>query len=520
MHQHNWAQKFVWGALFSGVLTSIYMAMWEFGVGPNPSFDLVDLIIDYSPGAVATWAIETLGRVGKLLITLTGIAVWMFLGGGVAFGVQALVPGATKPMALTGYLAFGYFAFQVTVAGTSGIENGNDIVVLLTTSIAWALIVQYITKNRTVRYPAVSATSFLSRELKRRRLMTTVYAPAAALTVGSLGLWTVARNGRDTLGAPFTEVSKSVSEILDPGSPPSFIPAPHTRSAVTPNRDFYTVDTESRVPIIKAQDWSLTVTGLVDQRLDLSYDELLAMEGLKSYGTLQCISNEVGGNLIGTALWEGIPLGALLQRAGVHDAAVDVVLVALGGYSDSIPIEKAMEPDTLLAYSMNGTPLPANHGFPVRAYIPNIYGMKNVKWLREIRVVESDYRGFWQNKGWSDVATVKTTSAIDLPDLRTSASFPNHPIDFGGIAYAGSRGIREVQYRIDSADQWMGAELEQPLSRNTWVRWKSALNLDPGRYQLESRAVDKEGTAQEAASTATHPDGAGGYHRVKIRIKP
>ena len=350
--------------------------------------------------------------------------------------------------------------------------------------------------------------------------MTTICVPAAALTVGSLGLWRVARNGRDTVGAPFTDVSKSGSEILKPGTPPSFIPAPHTRSAVTPNRDFYTVDTESRVPIIEAQDWRLTVTGLVDQRLDLSYDELLAMEGLKYYGTLQCISNEVGGNLIGTALWEGIPLGALLQRAGVHDAAVDVVLVALGGYSDSIPIKKAMEPDTLLAYSMNGTPLPASHGFPLRAYIPNIYGMKNVKWLREIRVVESDYQGFWQNKGWSDVAIVKTTSAIDLQDWRTSASFPNHPIDFGGIAYAGNRGIREVQYRIDSADQWTDAELEQPLSRNTWIRWKSTLNLDPGRYHLESRAVDKEGTAQEAEGTPTHPDGAGGYHRVRLRIDP
>ncbi len=252
----------------------------------------------------------------------------------------------------------------------------------------------------------------------------------------------------------------------------------------------------------------------------MTYDELLEVEPLEYHGTLQCISNEVGGDLISTTRWQGVPMRSVIELAGPVAGAVDVVLVAIGGYSDSIPLAKALEDETLLAYSMNGRPLPSDHGFPIRAYIPNIYGMKNVKWLSEIKLVDSDFQGYWQRRGWSDDATIKTTSAIDLPERRNNAEFARGPLEVGGIAFAGNRGIGEVEYRVDGEGLWVPAALEQPLSTTTWRRWKAGLDLEPGRHELEVRAVDGQGGAQQEEETNTHPDGAGGYHKVSIRIEP
>ena len=352
----------------------------------------------------------------------------------------------------------------------------------------------------------------------RRRLLLTGAVTAAVITTGAFGIRSVSRSRRQeeaALAAPPESVAPVEKALADP----NFVAAPFTRSVITANEDFYTINTESRAPVIEATDWSLLVTGLVENELELSYDQLLDMDSLEYHGTLQCISNEVGGDLISTTLWQGIPMRSVLERAVPTSGAVDVVLVAIGGYSDSITFTKAMEDETLLAYSMNGSPLPAAHGFPIRAYIPNIYGMKNVKWLREIKLVDSDYQGYWQRRGWSDDATIKTTSAIDMPNRSNSGRFDSGSLEVGGIAFAGNRGIGQVEYQVDADGLWLPAALEQPLSPTTWIRWKAGLDLEPGRHELEVRAVDEHGGAQEETETATHPDGAGGYHRVAIRIE-
>ena len=529
---------FVAGFVFAGVLTAFYVAIWELRLGPNPTFDLVDLLIDYSPGAVATWAIETFGHLGKILLTASGIGLWMVFGGLIAAGVRLLTSSDNGRARLAVYSAFSYLILTILVMLPVGIDRGVDMLMLLATASAWGFFAQWFvqpeaelprqedrpgpTTASPIEQPLAAAMAApLERPMVpgRRRLLTIASASALVLTAGSLGIWAVERNRKEAAAAAAATLAAQTAVTPVPGVDAAFIAAPFTRPLVTSNEDFYKVDTETRSPVIEATDWSLTVTGLVEKELDISYDSLLSMNSIEYHGTLQCISNEVGGELISTALWEGVPLRSVLELAGPRDGAVDVVLVALGGYSDSIPFAKAMESEVMLAYSMNGVPLPIGHGFPVRAYIPNIYGMKNVKWLREIRVVDSDYQGYWQNRGWSDVATIKTTSAIDLPERRNNAGYPRGPVEIGGIAFAGNRGIGSVEYRIDSQGPWLPASIDDPLSFTTWLRWKAQFELEPGRHNMEVRAVDSVGGAQEAIETNTHPDGAGGYHRVSIRIE-
>ncbi len=526
---------FATGFVFAGALTAVYVAIWELRLGPNPTFDLVDLLIDYSPGALATWAIETFGHLGKVLLTASGIGLWMVFGGIIAAGVRILASSDAARSRLAFYSAVAYFFLTILVMLPVGIGRGTDLLVLLATAAAWGILAQWFVPpeaelprrldlsgptTASPLEPPVMPPMAAAMVPGRRGLLTAASASALVLTAGSLGVWAVERNRKQVATAATASLPAPPAATVIPGADVAFVPAPFTRPLVTSNEDFYTVDTETRAPVIEAIDWSLAVTGLVERELEISYDSLLAMESTEFHGTLTCISNEVGGELISTTLWEGIPLRSVLELAGPLDTSVDVVLVALGGYSDSIPIAKAMESGTILAYSMNGQPLPAGHGFPVRVYIPNIYGMKNVKWLREIKLVDSDYQGYWQQRGWSDVAIIKTTSAIDLPERRNNAGYPRGPVEIGGIAFAGDRGISGVEYQIGDDGPWLPASIEDPLSFTTWLRWKAQLDLEPGRYRMQVRAVDSAGGAQEAIETNTHPDGAGGYHRISIRIDP
>ena len=206
---------------------------------------------------------------------------------------------------------------------------------------------------------------------------------------------------------------------------------PGLSTEITPNDKFYTVSKNVfRDPSVDPSAWRLQISGLVDRPMTLSYDDVRALSASSQYFTLVCISNEVGGELIGSAQWRGVQLGYLLRQAGVKSGAVDVIVRAADDYTDSIPIEKALQEGTMLAYEMNEMVLPRNHGFPVRLLVPDIYGMKNVKWVTGIEVVEYDFKGFWQLRGWSDVATINTTARIDIP--RNSSFLRPGPNYIGG----------------------------------------------------------------------------------------
>src|SRR4029450_3588998 len=232
---------------------------------------------------------------------------------------------------------------------------------------------------------------------------------------------------------------------------------------VTPNRLHYTVDESIIDPNVDRGSWRLRGGGLVGRPFSFGYDELVAMPSTEQYVTLQCISNLVGGDLVGTAKWTGVPLARGLERAGgVGPGAVRVVFHAVGGYSDSLPVAKALAPTTVVAYGMNDRSLPRGPGFPARIMAPGVHGMKNVKWLERIEVVDYDYQGYWQRSdGWDNIAEIKTASRIDVPQELTSAGRAGGG---AGLAWAGDRGIRRVEVSFHGGGSWGPATLPRPMA--------------------------------------------------------
>jgi DMSO/TMAO reductase YedYZ molybdopterin-dependent catalytic subunit len=286
---------------------------------------------------------------------------------------------------------------------------------------------------------------------------------------------------------------------------------------ITATENFYNVDINIVKPVVDHLDWRLKVHGLVDSPYELTYDTMQSdFEVVEMAHTLTCISNEVGGDLISTAIWRGVRLKEVLDRAELKDGIVDIVFRGAEGYSDSIPLAEALQSDTLLVFGMNGEALNAEHGFPARIIVPNIYGMKNVKWLTEIEAVATDYQGYWMVRGWSDEAVVRTQSRFDVPSGNERVRTGDR---LAGIAWAGDRGIRRVEISTDRGKTWSPAVLKRELSNRTWRLWASELKAGPGKVRVLVRAVDGEGDVQSAQGSRPHPAGATGYHMLDLTVE-
>ncbi len=293
---------------------------------------------------------------------------------------------------------------------------------------------------------------------------------------------------------------------------------PGLTPAITPNEDFYRIDTALVIPQVDVSNWSLTINGAVDRELTFTYDDLLARDLVEVPVTIACVSNEVGGGLVGTAVWQGIPLTELLDEAGVQAAGTQIMGRSVDGFTAGFPTELAYDGRTaLLAVGMNGEPLPARSGFPARLIISGIYGyVSATKWLSEIRLTdwETDF-GYWIPRGWAKEGPIKVTSRIDVPRQRESVRAGTVPI--GGIAFAPNRGIAAVDVRVDGGE-WMPAELGESTNDDLWVQWRVDWAAEPGQHVLESRATTKDGDVQLEARSPVAPDGATGFHRVLVDV--
>lgn len=352
--------------------------------------------------------------------------------------------------------------------------------------------------------------------LSRRRALTGALAVAGALAAGSLLLGGALRAARARV-EPITLAIRNLRAREDPvPGDIAFDAIPGLEPRLTEVPAHYTVDTALIDPRVDVADWKLYVAGHVERPFELTYLELLDMATVERPHTLECISNEIGGDLTSTAIWAGVPMADLLARAAPLAGAFDVVMTSVDGYTDSVPLAKAQEPDTLVAYLMNGQTIPEDHGYPVRALIPGIYGMKNVKWLTRIDVMTGDYLGYWMERGWSDVATYNTHVRIDAPtgSVRSGAA-----VQIAGIAFAGSRGIRRVEVSTDGGTTWVDAVLEQPPGRQTWLRWRYEWSAPaPGRHRLTARATDGSGQVQTSVQRPPFPSGSTGYHSREVSV--
>jgi hypothetical protein len=268
--------------------------------------------------------------------------------------------------------------------------------------------------------------------------------------------------------------------------------------------------------VVDPGSWHLLVTGLVEQPLDLTYEALTALPSIQVVRTLECISNEVGGDLMSTGLWTGVRLGDLLGRAGVRTDATALVFRSVDGYRETMALAKALDPNTLLAYELDQQPLPVKHGFPLRVLGAGTYGMKNPKWLTQIDVVARSEPGFWEQQGWNPDAPVQTMARIDTPQDGATLSAPT---DIGGVAFAADRGIQRVEVSTDGGSSWAAAELLPSLGPSTWVFWRLVWQATgSGTATLMARAVDGTGQAQADRQTDPFPNGSSGYHRIEVHL--
>lgn len=292
---------------------------------------------------------------------------------------------------------------------------------------------------------------------------------------------------------------------------------PKLTKSITPNDEFYVTSYRSP-PTIRLNEWSLVINGLVERPVTLTYHELLARPTVSQIVTLECVGNTVAGEFIGTAEWEGVSLRALLEEAGVGAAAYDVVFRAADGYSDGIRLDRALAGDVLIAHRMNGVPLPPGHGFPARMIVPGHYGMKSVQWLSAIDVVVEDYKGYYAQKGWTDEAIVKTMSRIDLPGHGTTITGLRQTVE--GLAFAGVRGIQQVEISTDGGERWDQASLDAPFAPAAWRFWRYEwVARRPGRYTLLVRATDGTGRLQTSIEQDPAPDGAAGLHEITVTVR-
>ena len=283
-----------------------------------------------------------------------------------------------------------------------------------------------------------------------------------------------------------------------------------------PTSSFYRIDTALVVPAVDPDTWRLRIHGLVDREIEIGFDDLVKRRLTEDWVTICCVSNPVGGDLIGNAWWSGVRVADLLEEAGVQAGADAVKQTSQDGWTCGTPIEALTDDrNAMLAVAMNGEPLPVDHGFPVRMIVPGLYGyVSATKWVVDLEVTRfADFSAYWTDRGWSSKGPVKTQSRVEVP--RDGSDVAAGEVRVGGHAWAQHTGIEKVEYRLDG-DAWREAELGRVPGNDTWVQWTGSVDVPAGSHTLAVRATDRSGYTQTAARADVVPDGATGWHRVSF----
>ncbi|MBU2601731.1 MAG: molybdopterin-dependent oxidoreductase [Actinobacteria bacterium] len=349
----------------------------------------------------------------------------------------------------------------------------------------------------------------------RRRFLVQLGGATAAITLVGAGLGAVLRTSEQqpvpTGGQPTVPLPNADSSIE---------PVPGTRAEYTPVEDHYRIDINATPPNVDGTSWRLKIFGLVASPLTLSIDQIVAdYEPVDQFVTLACVSNPLGGPLIGTTRWTGARLQDVLADVGVQENAKYARTYAVDGFHETLALDLVRsEPRIMLAYNWNDAPLPRVHGYPLRIYIPDHYGMKQPRWIEEIELVDEYVDGYWVTRGWDREATMKVTSVIDVVAVdgiieRDGGRF----VPVGGIAHAGARSISRVEVQVDDGE-WQEATLRPPLSDTTWVIWRYEWPFQPGEHVFRVRCNDGGGAPQITERQGTFPSGATGIDSLSAEL--
>ncbi len=362
----------------------------------------------------------------------------------------------------------------------------------------------------------------------RRQFLIQIGVATATVTVVGSGLGRVLEMGeRNRLEAELeamkTNMPKAASVVDLPNENDPVKPALGTRPEYTAVRDHYKVFIRSEPTVIDGAIWTLPITGLVDNPMDLTLDDLRTRyEARNEFVTLSCISNRVGGPLIGTTYWTGASLQDILADVRPQSDAQYLLITSGDGFYETVDLD-LIDSDNriMLAYNWDGGPIPFDHGFPLRIWLPDRYGMKQPKWITGIEVIRQYKEGYWVERGWSKEAIVKATSVVDTVAVDSVIQDGDRKlVPVGGVAYVGARGISRVEVRLDDEPEWREAELRTPLSDVTWVIWRYDWPFEEGRHDFHVRCVEADGTPQIEEDGSPRPDGASGIHTKSERVEP
>jgi DMSO/TMAO reductase YedYZ molybdopterin-dependent catalytic subunit len=465
---------------------------------PSLVFGIATFVIDTVPTPIKNWAIQTFGIYDKLVLAI-GIVV-------VALALGAVIGGRRRPLQAGVFVGFGLLA-GLAAARSPQAGLVPSLVSGVASAGAGLGVTGWLRKPRPAEDP--SRRAFLSRAGA---------VTALAVLAGTGGRYLIERS-RVLLGRREQVVLPPAAETVAPVAASQELAVEGLSPIITPNEDFYRIDTSPfSVPQVDLASWRLRIAGLVDRDVAFSYDDLLGMELVERYITISCVSNEVGGDLIGTARWLGVPLSEILDRAGVSPEAGQIVGRSVDGFTVGFPVEAAYDGrDALVAVGMNGEPLPFEHGFPARLVVAGLYGyVSATKWLDTIELTTWDgFDAYWIPRGWAKEAPIKTQSRIDTP--RQGSELAAGPRAIAGVAWAPTRGISAVEVRVDEGE-WQPAELSEPLSDDTWVQWNVSWDATPGNHVIQVRATDGTGATQTEDIAPPAPDGATGYHTIQVDV--
>jgi len=483
----------------------------------SPIVSVGNRVVDNVPRTLKTWAIETFGTNDKAV--LLGMVALLLAVGAALLGVLAVRRGIRF-----GLIGIGIFSTVGMLAslgrGTSGLLAPLPTLFGgLTAAATLALLMHRgnldVSGERTQAEQPQPAQSMLVKEPNRRQFLGT----AAGVTAGALLIGGMARWLRSQ-GAAAAERLKVVlpqpaTALADP--PPAVeLGIAEVSPFFTPNSAFYRIDTALTVPRVDLSTWTLEVMGQVSKPLSFTYEQLLDRPMIEADITIACVSNEVGGDLIGTARWLGCRLDDLLKEAGVSATADQIVGRSVDGFTAGFPTALLDGRDALVAIGMNGEPLPTNHGFPARLVVPGVYGyVSATKWLNQIELTTfEEFQGYWIPRGWSVKGPIKTQSRIDTPSNGATVK-AGSTVPIAGVAWAPIRGIAKVEVRIDEGP-WKEATLGQEYQATTWRQWKLDWQPSSGEHTLAVRATDGEGVTQTDQLAPVAPDGATGWHTIKV----
>lgn len=537
------APGFFTGALVGALITApfiaiLYLARQVAGV-PFVPFDVFDWIARTLPGPVITVGIDTMVRairavgfgnisgvakIAEQILAISALFLTGVLAGAVLFLVLRLGPSMSPRLggliagALVGIPALIISLLVNQTATATPLVSGAWILVAFLVwgvTLGWAYI---RLRGPLISDPEVAALTAVP--IDRRTFMIRLGSNAAVITVvgATVGAWLAARRERDL--AMSRGMAWSGRNAL-PNAGAAVEPVAGTRAELTAVADHYRIDINTQPPVVQEDDWRLRIGGMVDRPFEVRLDELRTRyEPLHQFVTLACISNPIGGSLTSTQRWTGVPLQRLLEEARLRDGATHLRITSVDGFHETLRVADAMADERIMVtYEWDGLPLPVGHGFPLRIYIPDRYGMKQPKWIQSIDAIGAAEPGYWVRRGWDAEARMNATSVIDTigADMMIVEASSATRIPIGGIAHAGARGISRVELSVDGGP-WEPAQLRAPLSETTWVIWRFEWPFQPGDHTFAVRCIDGAGNAQIEERRGVRPSGATGLHSKDIMM--